>query len=128
MISAPHTFAKNAFPALDWSRMAFVCWSFIAALVLLALPLDAMAQGATIQVPFIQDFGCSVVRWLKGPLAVLIFVLVCVGTLVIGMITKMDWAAIITACVVFGVIIGLGAILTSSSYINNIPGMAACLQ
>jgi len=91
------------------------------------LPAIAFAQ-AGIQVPFITDFGCSVVQWLKGPLAILIFVLGAVVTLVFGMITKMDWARIITLTVLFGVVIGLGSILSSSSYIQNIPGMSACLQ
>lgn len=100
-------------------------------LVLLALiallPTSAHAQ-ATIQVPFIQEFGCSVVQWLKGPLAILVFILVCVATLVIGMITRMDWARIITVCVILGILISVGAILGSSSYIQNVAGMSACLQ
>jgi type IV secretion system protein TrbC len=100
-------------------------------LVLLALlallPTSAHAQSQ-LQVPFIQEFGCSVVQWLKGPLAILIFILVCVATLVIGMITKMDWARIITVCVIFGILISIGAILGNSSYIQNVAGMSACLQ
>lgn len=103
----------------------------LAGLVLLMLICafaPAPAHAATIEVPFIQDFGCSVVQWLKGPLAILIFILVCVATLVIGMITKMDWARIITVCVIFGVLIGLGSILSSSNYIQNVAGMSACLQ
>lgn len=86
------------------------------------------AHAQSIQVPFIQEFGCSVVQWLKGPLAILIFILVCVATLVIGMITKMDWARIITVCVIFGILISIGAILGNSSYIQNVAGMSACLQ
>ncbi len=99
-----------------------------ALLVGLALLMPTTAHAANISVPFIQDFGCSVVQWLKGPLAILIFVLVIVVTLVFGMITKMDWGRIITACVIFGVLVGLGAILASSNYIQNIAGMSACLQ
>lgn len=106
-------------------------WALSGMLVLLALvallPTSAHAQS-TIQVPFIQEFGCSVVQWLKGPLAILIFILVCVATLVIGMVTKMDWARIITVCVIFGILISIGAILGNSSYIQNVAGMSACLQ
>lgn len=92
-------------------------------------PTAAHAQSATsISVPFISEFGCSIVQYLKGPLAILIFILVCVGTLVIGMITKMDWARIITVCVIFGIVISIGAILGNSSYIQNVAGMSACLQ
>ena len=100
---------------------------FLLLLAFLVLaPSSAHAQS--IQVPFIQEFGCSVVQWLKGPLAILIFILVCVATLVIGMITKMDWARIITVCVIFGILISIGAILGNSSYIQNVAGMSACLQ
>ena len=92
-------------------------------------PTAAHAQSATsISVPFISEFGCSIVQYLKGPLAILIFILVCVGTLVIGMITKMDWARIITVCVIFGIVISIGAILGNSSYIQNVAGMSSCLQ
>jgi len=106
------------------SRMLAVTLVLLAMLAVIPSP----AHAAGIQVPFITDFGCSVVQWLKGPLAILIFIIVCVATLVIGMITKMDWARIITVCVIFGVLIGLGSILSSSNYIQNVSGMAACLQ
>jgi type IV secretory pathway VirB2 component (pilin) len=101
-----------------------------AALLVLALAMftPGLAHAQGIQIPFIQDFGCSIVQWLKGPLAILIFILVCVATLVIGMITKMDWARIISVCVIFGILISIGAILSNSSYIQNVSGMTACLQ
>lgn len=96
---------------------------------LVLAPTAAHAQSATsISVPFISEFGCSIVQYLKGPLAILIFILVCVATLVIGMITKMDWARIITVCVIFGIVISIGAILGNSSYIQNVAGMSSCLQ
>ena len=101
-----------------------------AALLVLALSLfsSGLAHAEGIQVPFIPDFGCSIVQWLKGPLAILIFILVCVATLVIGMITKMDWARIISVCVIFGILISLGAILGNSSVMQNASGMTSCLQ
>jgi len=108
----------------DPARLLLV--ATLIALLLALVPTPALAQA--IQVPFIQDFGCSVVQWLRGPLAVLIFIVVCVVVLVFGMIARMDWAHIITVCIIFGVVLGLGSILASSDYINNIPGMAACLQ
>ena len=101
--------------------------ALVLCLVLLAL-LPSAAQAAAIEVPFVTDFGCSVVQWLKGPLAILIFVTVVVGTLVLGMITRMQWDRVISICVIFGIIIGLGAILSGSNYIQNVAGMSACLQ
>lgn len=116
----PHSFARRVshLPALS-GLMLLIALSLLA-------PTPAHAQS--IQVPFIQEFGCSVVQWLKGPLAILIFILVCVATLVIGMITKMDWARIITVCVIFGIVISVGAILGNSSYIQNVAGLSACLM
>lgn len=106
--------------------------AFAAILLVLALfaltPTAAHAQSTGFQVPFISEFGCSVVQYLKGPLAILIFILVCVATLVIGMITKMDWARIITVCVLFGIVISIGAILGNSSYVQSAAGMSSCLQ
>lgn len=90
--------------------------------------LSEPAYAQSISVPFIQEFGCSVVQWLRGPLAILIFILVCVATLVVGMISKMDWSRIIAVCVIFGILISLGAILGNSSYVQNVAGMSACLQ
>ena len=51
-----------------------------------------------------------------------------VATLVVGMISKMDWSRIIAVCVIFGILISLGAILGNSSYVQNVAGMSACLQ
>jgi type IV secretory pathway VirB2 component (pilin) len=103
---------------------ALVTAGMVAAL-LMVLPMEAMAQ--TFDIPFISTFGCNVVKWMKGPLAVLIFVVVVVATLVIGMISKMDWSRIISVCVVFGIVIGLGNILAGSSFLQSMPAMQSCL-
>lgn len=100
--------------------------TLLALLAFATLPIPALAAG--FDVPFISEFGCQVVQWLKGPLAVLIFILVVVAALVIGMITKMDWGKIITVCVIFGLVVAIGGILSNSSYIQNVAGMGACLQ
>lgn len=122
-----HSSRALATPASRHLLPAFAAIVFVfAALVPDAAHASAGAGG--FDVPFIRDFGCSVVQWLKGPLAILIFILTCVATLVLGMITKMDWARIITVCVIFGIVIGLGSILSSNGYISNIAGMASCLR
>lgn len=98
----------------------------LVAALLVVMPIDAMAQN--FDIPFITQFGCSVVKWMKGPLAILIFVVVVIATLVIGMISKMDWSRIISVCVVFGIIIGLGGVLANSSYFQAMPAMQSCLS
>lgn len=94
----------------------------LAAMVLMSTPIDAMAQSFS--VPFIDGIGCTVANWMKGPLAVLIFVLVVIATLVVGLITKMDWSKIITVAVVFGIIQAFVSIMLSSGKIN-LPGCLA---
>ncbi len=105
-------------------------WPATLGLLLLALaavfPADALAQA--INVPFVSSFGCSIVQWMRGPLAILVFILVVIVTLVVGMISRMDWGRIIAVVVIFGVLVSLPSILSSSSYISNLSGMSACLQ
>ena len=103
-----------------------VLTAMMVAALLAVMPMEAMAQS--FDIPFITQFGCSVVKWMKGPLAILIFVIVVVATLVIGMISKMDWSRIISVCVVFGIIIGLGGVLANSSYFQAMPAMQSCLS
>lgn len=122
-----HTTRHSLFTTSNMLRSPALAGILVVLALIALLPISAHAQS-TIQVPFIQEFGCSVVQWLKGPLAILVFILVCVATLVIGMITRMDWARIITVCVILGILISVGAILGSSSYIQNVAGMSACLQ
>lgn len=96
------------------------------AMLLTVMPIDAMAQ--TFDIPFLSQFGCGVVKYMKGPLAILIFVLVSIATLVVGMIAKMDWSRIIQVCVVFGIVISIGSVLANSSYVQSAPAIAACLM
>jgi type IV secretory pathway VirB2 component (pilin) len=116
----------NTMRASDQNMKTLMTAAMVAAL-LMALPIDAMAQAQGFDIPFITQFGCSVVKWMKGPLAILIFVVVVVATLVIGMIAKMDWSRIISVCVVFGIILGLGGILAGSSMVQQMPQMQSCL-
>jgi len=117
----------NALRQNQWNdqNLKTVVTATLIAALLTAMPLEAMAQS--FDIPFITQFGCSVVKWMKGPLAILIFVVVVVATLVIGMISKMDWSRIISVCVVFGIIIGLGGVLANSSYFQAMPAMQSCL-
>jgi len=110
----------------DRNSAAVVAVVVLLLALLMLMPTAAHAQ--TFQVPFIEQFGCQVVRWMKGPLAILIFVIVVIATLVIGMIAKMDWARIITITVIFGILIGLGGILGNNGYIQNLAGLSGCLQ
>lgn len=112
-------------PAASSSRWALA--ALIMFLATMGFPPEAYANTTGFSAPFINDFGCSIVAWMKGPLAILIFIIVCVATLVIGMISKMDWSRIITVCILFGIVIALGSVLSNSSYIQNVSGLSACL-
>lgn len=108
-------------PRLGWPAIT----SLIAGLILVILPTQAMAA---FDIPFITTFGCEVIQWMKGPLAILVFLVVIVATFVIGLMARMDWSAIVTACIVFGIIIGLGGILANSNYLQASPTLASCLN
>ena len=53
-------------------------------------------------------FGCSIYNFLTGPLAIWAFILVVVGTLLVGMIARIDFSKIITVVVIFALIQGIG--------------------
>ncbi len=118
-------FANN-FYRLFTARLAVTAALLLVAMFGLVPEAHAQAGGG-FSVPFINEFGCNIVAWMKGPLAILIFIIVCVATLVIGMIAKMDWARIIQVCVLFGIVIAIGSILSNSSYIQAVTGLSACL-
>lgn len=77
---------------------------------------------AAVEIPFVEDFACSIVQFLTGPMAAVIFVVVVVVTLVFGMIAKVKWEVIITVCIIFGVILGLGSLLGET----GISGLDSC--
>lgn len=82
----------------------------------------AMAQSNKLQIPFLDDMGCSLLNFFTGSLAIWAFVLVTVGILVIGLIAKIDFAKLISLVVIFGLIQGIGVWL--APMINN---AASCI-
>jgi type IV secretory pathway VirB2 component (pilin) len=80
-----------------------------------------LVASAAISFPAIDGIGCDIVNWIKGPLAVIVFLIVAVVTFVVGMFAKMDWTKILTIVILYGVIQGLAGLATSSGYIT-LPG------
>lgn len=77
-----------------------------------------LVASAAISFPAIDGIGCDIVNWMKGPLAIIVFLIVTVVTIVVGMFAKMDWTKILTIVILYGVIQGLGGVATSSGYIS----------
>lgn len=90
--------------------------------------LAGPAHAQSFDVPFINEIGCNVVQWMKGPLAIIVFIIVVVATLLIGMIARMDWGKLIAVTVIFGILTGIGGILANSSSFQSAAGLSACLQ
>lgn len=80
-----------------------------------AVPLVA---SAAISFPAIDGIGCDIVNWMKGPLAIIVFLIVAVVTFVVGMFAKMDWTKILTIVILYGVVQGLAGLATSSGFIS----------
>ncbi|MDO8277919.1 MAG: hypothetical protein Q7T63_07315 [Burkholderiaceae bacterium] len=87
----------------------------------------ALASGssahAALSLPVISGIGCDVFNFFTGELAVWAFILIFSGTLVIGLMARVDFAKLISAVVIFGILQGLGGWLTSSGKIST----PACL-
>lgn len=79
-----------------------------AMLCLLALAPPALAQSSsTFDLPLVNTVGCAVIRWISGPLAIIVLFLVAVVVMLIGMIGKMDWSRILTVVIIYGIVQGL---------------------
>ena len=70
---------------------------------------SAMAAGNRLEVGILSEFGCSLLDFFTGSLAVWAFILVAAGILVIGLLAKVDFSRLIAVVVVFGVLQGLGS-------------------
>lgn len=75
-------------------------------LILAASSSIASAQSTTFSVPGLKALACSIIKWMTGELAVIIFFVVGVATLLVGMMMKMDWAKIVALIVMFGLVQG----------------------
>lgn len=91
------------------------------AIAIAAILASGQASAQNIDTTMLGSFGCAIYTFLTGPLAIWAFILVLVGTLLIGLIAKIDFAKIIVVIVVFAVIQAIG------TYIMGIPSVAAKL-
>lgn len=92
-------------------------------LVLCAALAGGSSVHAALTLPVISGMGCDVFNFFTGELAVWAFILIFAGTLVIGLMARVDFAKLISAVVIFGILQGLGGWLTSSGKIST----PACL-
>lgn len=90
------------------------------ALMLAAGP--AMAQSFSL--PGFSELACTVIGWLKGELAVMIFFVVVVVTLLVGFFAKMDWVKILGVIVLYGLL--QGSVSLFATYVGT--GNLSCLH
>lgn len=83
-------------------------WMAFAVLAMMFVPELSLAQSSSaFDLPIVTQIGCALVEWMSGPLAIVVFLLVVIATLVIGIFAKMDWTRILTVIIIFGIIQGL---------------------
>lgn len=95
-------------------------WLFVAAALLLFVPELSFAQASSsgFSLPFISGIGCDVVKWMKGELAVIVFLIVCVAAFLVGLFSRMDWTKILVAVILFGLLQGIVGILLSTGTVQ----------
>lgn len=84
--------------------------------------------GGAIDTALISQFGCSIYDFLTGPIAIWAFVLVVIGTLLVGLLAKVDFSKIITVVVIFALIQGVGTWVFSNPDFSAKLGTASCLS
>lgn len=68
--------------------------------------LMATKTSFAFSLPGITTLGCDLLGWMRGDLAVMIFFIIVVTTLLIGFFAKMDWTKILGVIVLFGLMQG----------------------
>ncbi len=76
-------------------------------LVIGLAPEVAYAQSSAFDLPIVNTIGCAIIRWISGPLAIIVFLLVAVSAFVIGLFAKMDWTKVLTAVILYGILQGI---------------------
>lgn len=100
----------------------------LVAVTLVAFAGTASAQNAgALDTAMLGSFGCAIYNFLTGPLAIWAFILVLVGTLLIGLIAKIDFSKIIVVVVVFALIQAIGTYVMSMDSVASKIGTASCL-
>ena len=100
----------------------------LVAVTLVAFAGSASAQNAgALDTAMLGSFGCAIYNFLTGPLAIWAFILVLVGTLLIGLIAKIDFSKIIVVVVVFALIQAIGTYVMSMDSVASKIGTASCL-
>lgn len=79
-----------------------------------------------IKLDFIDKIGCGIVLFMQSTLAPIVLALVIVSAIVIGMISKVDWSKIITVLILFGILMGIGKILSTAVESGSVK-MPSCI-
>lgn len=91
------------------------------ALTLLALTAVSSAAFAQSSGGFnslgLGTLACTIIDWLTGELAIIVFFIVGIATFLVGMMMKMDWAKIVALIVMFGLLQGFTGLF--GTYIQN---------
>lgn len=85
------------------------------------------ATASALDTAMLGNFGCAIYNFLTGPLAIWAFILVLVGTLLIGLIAKIDFSKIIVVVVVFALIQAIGGYIMGMDSVSTKIGTASCL-
>ena len=104
--------------AIDRIKRALIAATTL--VLLMSISQDASAQLA---IPFVNQIGCAVVKWMTGPLSIIVFLVVAVGVMVVGMMSKMDWGKIVTVTIIYGALQGIVTLLLTT---GSIAVPAAC--
>lgn len=94
-----------------------------ALMMLIAADAKAASAGTGFGLTALNDFVCKVIEWLRGDLAVMIFFIVVIVTVVVGLFAKMDWTKILSVIILFGLLQGL-----TSVFQGFISTTLKCLQ
>ena len=100
---------------------------FVAATLMGVAGTASAQSGGALDTQMLGNFGCAIYNFLTGPLAIWAFILVLVGTLLVGLIAKIDFSKIIVVVVVFALIQAIGTYVMGMDSVASKIGTASCL-
>jgi len=77
--------------------------------------VTASTAAHALSLPFLNNIGCQIYNFLVGELAIWAFILIAAGTLLLGLVAKIDFSKLLGAVIIFGILQGLAGLLVSTS-------------
>lgn len=108
------------------NRQFWATYSLPIIAFLVMLVVSPMARAEGLDGGFVAQFFCPVLNFLRSELAPFIFLGVVIVVLILGIFSMVDWAKLISAGVLMGLVVGVPTAIANISFIASATGLSGC--